>query len=503
MSLETRIILLTCAVNLLQIYSVAGHSWLTCTDYTEKNGATWDPSKCRGFPRDAARFAPKTGTFGFDTGYDHLPGDSNACRGRRTSSSYTSDHPMAVYYPGQQVVLVHPMKNHGADVACGSKWIPDSGSWIYRSGVNPSTDLTLTQFRRNLVFDLGRSPSGKDFGNDDSLSSVYPKSGFQNAPNFCQGTDKAMATYSFNVPKNLRPGLYTFIWMWAFNSANNVYSTCFEVEIVPNKAARDASIRAGGITDFSEPCGGITSNPNVMGNSNPGCSSDGGPSSYAAIPGQAPTTTTTQSATTTTQLRTDSYDYTTPYPDYPDYITPYPDYSTGYPDYSTPYPDYSFYSSTESPDNGYNGGNGNGNSKQTTSTTPATTTTTSFFNRLIGPSTARPSPAEPNNVRLSIKVHMKSTQFAGELWLPFAQDGTLRRYITVDFTCDVELASFWNCRTLPNEDARRKNHFEVVQSGTLELDTNRIFYHVSFTEPCDLSNHAPVARLIREEIKAT
>ena len=68
MSLETRIILLTCAVNLLQIYSVAGHSWLTCTDYTEKNGATWDPSKCRGFPRDAARFAPKTGTFGFDTG---------------------------------------------------------------------------------------------------------------------------------------------------------------------------------------------------------------------------------------------------------------------------------------------------------------------------------------------------------------------------------------------------------------------------------------------------
>ena len=35
---------------------------------------------------------------------------------------------------------------------------------------------------------------------------MYPKSGFQNAPNFCQGTDKAMATYSFNVPKNLRPG---------------------------------------------------------------------------------------------------------------------------------------------------------------------------------------------------------------------------------------------------------------------------------------------------------
>ena len=51
------------------IYTVAGHSWLACTDYAEKNGADWDPEKCRGFPRDAPRYARKN-SFGVDTGKD-------------------------------------------------------------------------------------------------------------------------------------------------------------------------------------------------------------------------------------------------------------------------------------------------------------------------------------------------------------------------------------------------------------------------------------------------
>ena len=43
------------------------HSWIACSDYVEANGATWDPKKCRGFPRDSARFAPKD-SFGMETG---------------------------------------------------------------------------------------------------------------------------------------------------------------------------------------------------------------------------------------------------------------------------------------------------------------------------------------------------------------------------------------------------------------------------------------------------
>ena len=44
-----------------------GHSWLACVDYTEKNGAYWDPNKCRGFARDSASFSDKN-SFGQDRG---------------------------------------------------------------------------------------------------------------------------------------------------------------------------------------------------------------------------------------------------------------------------------------------------------------------------------------------------------------------------------------------------------------------------------------------------
>ena len=56
--------------------SVYGHSWLACSDYAEKNGANWSPSKCRGFPRDSARYAPKF-RFGIDTGIQSLLRNSN------------------------------------------------------------------------------------------------------------------------------------------------------------------------------------------------------------------------------------------------------------------------------------------------------------------------------------------------------------------------------------------------------------------------------------------
>jgi len=53
------------------IYSVNGHSWLACSDYAEKNAADWDRFKCRGFPRDSARYAPKE-RFGIDTGFQKI-----------------------------------------------------------------------------------------------------------------------------------------------------------------------------------------------------------------------------------------------------------------------------------------------------------------------------------------------------------------------------------------------------------------------------------------------
>lgn len=49
------------------IHHARSHSWIACSDYTEKNGADWDPDKCRGFPRDGHRYTQKN-SFGQDTG---------------------------------------------------------------------------------------------------------------------------------------------------------------------------------------------------------------------------------------------------------------------------------------------------------------------------------------------------------------------------------------------------------------------------------------------------
>ena len=45
------------------------------------------------------------------SGFDHKPGqDGKACKTDYSGSSYSDEYPSAVYFPGQQVVIVHPMK---------------------------------------------------------------------------------------------------------------------------------------------------------------------------------------------------------------------------------------------------------------------------------------------------------------------------------------------------------------------------------------------------------
>jgi len=242
--------------NLLAIgSSVNAHSWLACTDYAEKNAAEYDHSKCRGWPRNAARFAPIGGVFGGDTGYDTRPqGGTTPCATSRKSSDYRDGHHSAVYFKGQQVVLAHPMKNHGASTQCLNKYIPDNGNWLYQA---PQTkpgeaDPVLSVFKENKVVDLGISPFGHS--TSDSVANSYPKPGYQNAPNLCDDTDKALGTYSFNVPDDLELGEYTFVWLWAFNGPTDYYSTCFEVEIVESPKEREEIFKSRGQSDFSLPC---------------------------------------------------------------------------------------------------------------------------------------------------------------------------------------------------------------------------------------------------------
>jgi len=235
--------------------SASAHSWLACTDYAEKNGAIYDHSKCRGWPRNAARFAPIGGVFGADTGYDARPqGSTTPCATTRQASDYRNGHHSAVYFKGQQVILAHPMKYHGASTMCTNKFIPDTGNWLYQvPQTRPGNeDPVLAVFKENEVVDLGKSPFGSDAS--DEVVNSYPKPGYQNAPNFCDDTDKALATYSFNVPSDMNSGEYTFVWLWAFNGPTDYYSTCFEVEIVETPAERKKIFKSRGQSDFSLPC---------------------------------------------------------------------------------------------------------------------------------------------------------------------------------------------------------------------------------------------------------
>ncbi|XP_067949971.1 uncharacterized protein [Watersipora subatra] len=244
--------------SLMLFGSVASHSWIACTDYLQENGDYWSENNCRAFPRGGHHFTPKN-EFGKDTGFDYHPSDPKPCRSIGNIDKYTDDYGSAYYYPGQKVVIAHPTKNHVAE-ECTNQYIPDNGSYIFRSERNPSTDPTLPEFHANKVADLGISP----FGHDKTFEQIttYPKPGFQNAPKFCENNDKALATAAFYIPPDLQAGKYIFMWSWSFNSDKDVYTTCWEAQVMKNKAARNRKLTKAGLsTDEPELLYGISLAP--------------------------------------------------------------------------------------------------------------------------------------------------------------------------------------------------------------------------------------------------
>jgi len=211
------VLFLSCLYLILSL--VSAHSWMQCADYAEENGRTWDQTQCRGWPRGYESIFGANGAFGQDAGYNYQPTDAAPCK-PITGDQYTTNFPAATYNPGQRVCLAWPPKNHVA-ANCNNPNIPDHGTKIYRSGVNPTSDPTLTQFHQNLVADLGTA-SGTD------------GAGFQNCPQFCTNADKCLCTGCFQIPTNLALGKYTFLWEWAFNTDTDLYTSCFDVNIVAN-----------------------------------------------------------------------------------------------------------------------------------------------------------------------------------------------------------------------------------------------------------------------------
>jgi len=201
----------------LFLHNAYAHSWVQCADYTQDNASSWNAGSCRGWPRGYNKiFQQAQYQFGVDVGYNYQPSENKACRDAPSSSDYTTAYPQATYASGAKVCLAWPAKNHVA-ANCTNQYIPDHGVKVYRSEVNPSSDLSLSGFRRNLVADLGAASSGN-------------LKGFQHCPSFCSNMDKAFCEGCFTLPR-LNAGKYTFIWLWGFNSDTDLYSTCFDVVI--------------------------------------------------------------------------------------------------------------------------------------------------------------------------------------------------------------------------------------------------------------------------------
>jgi hypothetical protein len=214
-----------CVTTLLLLVGwIECHTWIACTDYKIENEAAenyYDESLCKAHAR-SYKDCCEGQAFGIDRGFDYRPHLQNrTCRDRLTlpySDAYSSTSPMAKYSPGQKVCLAWPSKNHVA-ATCNNPWIPDHGTKLYVSVPNPQADADVESMR--LV---------KDFGTNTRADGFV---GFQHCPKFCENNDKSLCSGCFDVPQDLQVGAtYTFTWEWAFNADTDLYSSCWEAEIV-------------------------------------------------------------------------------------------------------------------------------------------------------------------------------------------------------------------------------------------------------------------------------
>eukprot|EP01118_Nematostelium_gracile_P012375 TRINITY_DN4516_c0_g1_i1.p1 TRINITY_DN4516_c0_g1~~TRINITY_DN4516_c0_g1_i1.p1 ORF type:complete len:268 (-),score=59.42 TRINITY_DN4516_c0_g1_i1:41-787(-) len=228
-------------VILISISLVTSHSWLSCSDYDLSNpedAKVYNPSKCSGWGRGWAKTCQNTNNqFGLDCGYNH-GGASPVCSTRINPGNYSTEYSavshMATYYPGQQICLAWPAKNHVA-AKCVNPNIPDSGTKIYMSAANPKADPANLDALKTSPYTLV-----KDFGKNTGADAMI---GFQNCPLFCQNNDKALCTGCFTVPTTVEPGsVYTFFWAWAFNSPQDTFTNCWEVNIVADPAAANSAV---------------------------------------------------------------------------------------------------------------------------------------------------------------------------------------------------------------------------------------------------------------------
>lgn len=122
-----------------------------------------------------------------------------------TIDEYTSEFPMAEAFPGQNLTIQHPPRGHSKQ--------PSSNVWVYMNS------------KENIYPDT-KQPNKTDF----KLISEYS---FDNCVGVEQEISWANCTGTITIPKNTKPGVYTFWWRWDLNSIP--YTDCFEVKVKNNE----------------------------------------------------------------------------------------------------------------------------------------------------------------------------------------------------------------------------------------------------------------------------
>eukprot|EP00475_Leptophrys_vorax_P036899 TRINITY_DN62_c0_g1_i1.p1 TRINITY_DN62_c0_g1~~TRINITY_DN62_c0_g1_i1.p1 ORF type:complete len:401 (-),score=94.64 TRINITY_DN62_c0_g1_i1:119-1321(-) len=262
----------------------SAHSWVHCTEastsLTITKNSDYSDSQCSGFPRNFKTAVQFNTLFGGDTGFNYQPSSTNrVCKDDfvSTSSSYGTGYPMATYTPGQKVRVIWPAKNHQADT-CTNPYIPDTELKLYvNCGLAGTRNPILNDFLASSTLVIDWKANGMK--------------GFQNCPDFCSNTDKAVCYEDFTVPSSLAVGsTCTFVWYWIFNSGTTPYTTCWEAQIVSGGGSTPAPTVNTPAPTASTPA--PTASTPVPTASTPA------PTTFAPAPTKAPSTSTTPAPTT-------------------------------------------------------------------------------------------------------------------------------------------------------------------------------------------------------------
>lgn len=122
-----------------------------------------------------------------------------------TIPEYTDAFPMASAFPGENITIEHPPRGHSTQ--------PSSKVWIY---MYPKPDMYPT----NKQLDSKKFKLIGDFSFDRCIGVE-------------QEISWANCTGNFQIPRNTKPGVYTFWWRWDLNSIP--YTDCFEMNILNSR----------------------------------------------------------------------------------------------------------------------------------------------------------------------------------------------------------------------------------------------------------------------------